>query len=118
MPACGGYVIGICNGFQVLTEAGLLPGALMRNAGLTFLCKTVSLRVATTDKRLYRRLRQGAGDPRADRASRRQLHHRCRGFWSALRDQDRIAFTYAQNPNGATAADIAGVLSETAACWA
>jgi len=43
----GGYVLGICNGFQVLTEAGLLPGALMRNAGLRFVCRTVGLRVAT-----------------------------------------------------------------------
>ena len=47
--AKGGYAIGICNGFQILTETGLLPGALMRNAGLKFICKTVDLRVATTD---------------------------------------------------------------------
>ncbi|MEC8796117.1 MAG: phosphoribosylformylglycinamidine synthase subunit PurQ, partial [Pseudomonadota bacterium] len=45
----GGYVLGVCNGFQVLTETGLLPGALMRNAGLKFLCKSVGLRVATAD---------------------------------------------------------------------
>jgi len=45
----GGYVLGICNGFQVLTETGLLPGALMRNAGLKFICKPVELTVATTD---------------------------------------------------------------------
>ena len=45
----GGYVLGVCNGFQVLTELGLLPGALMRNAGLTFLCKPVTLTVATAD---------------------------------------------------------------------
>ena len=42
-------VLGICNGFQVLTEAGLLPGALVRNAGLKFVCKTVPLEVVTTD---------------------------------------------------------------------
>ena len=47
--ARGGHVIGICNGFQVLTEMHLLPGALMRNAGLKFLCKSVELRVETTD---------------------------------------------------------------------
>ena len=46
--ARGGYVLGICNGFQVLTEMRLLPGALMRNAGLKFNCKTVELKVATT----------------------------------------------------------------------
>src|SRR3970282_832842 len=44
----GGPVVGICNGFQVLTEAGLLPGALQKNAGLKFLCRTVDLRVETT----------------------------------------------------------------------
>ena len=47
--ARGGYVLGICNGFQVLTEMGLLPGALMRNANLRFICKTVDLRVETAD---------------------------------------------------------------------
>ena len=45
----GGYVIGICNGFQVLTEAGLLPGVLMQNAGLRYICKTVTLDVTTSD---------------------------------------------------------------------
>ena len=45
----GGYVLGVCNGFQVLTELGLLPGALMRNAGLTFICKDASLRVEARD---------------------------------------------------------------------
>src|SRR5690606_3789310 len=44
----GGYVLGICNGFQVLTETGLLPGALLRNAGLKYICRTVGLRVATS----------------------------------------------------------------------
>ena len=44
----GGYVLGICNGFQVLTETGLLPGALLRNAGLKYICKTVGLKVETT----------------------------------------------------------------------
>ena len=45
----GGLVLGICNGFQILTEAGLLPGALMRNAGLKYICKQVHLRTETTD---------------------------------------------------------------------
>ena len=45
----GGYALGVCNGFQVLTETGLLPGALMRNADLKFICKTVDLDVATSD---------------------------------------------------------------------
>ena len=45
----GGYAIGICNGFQVLTETGLLPGVLLRNAGLKYICRTVGLRVETSD---------------------------------------------------------------------
>ncbi|MBO6777029.1 MAG: phosphoribosylformylglycinamidine synthase subunit PurQ, partial [Marinibacterium sp.] len=45
----GGYVYGVCNGFQVLTETGLLPGALLRNAGLKYICRTIGLRVTTTD---------------------------------------------------------------------
>lgn len=108
--ARGGYVIGICNGFQVLTEAGLLPGALMRNAGLTFLCKTVTLRVATTDSAFTAAYAKG-------QEIRVPIAHHDGNYTidaeglAALRDQDRIAFTYAQNPNGATA-DIAGVLSE------
>jgi len=47
--AGGGLVLGICNGFQILAEAGLLPGALMRNSGLKFICKQVHLRTETTD---------------------------------------------------------------------
>ena len=47
--ARGGYVLGVCNGFQVLTEMQLLPGALMRNAGLKFICKSVEMKVATTN---------------------------------------------------------------------
>lgn len=55
----GGPVVGICNGFQVLTEAGLLPGALQKNRGLKFLCTTVSLRVESTGSALTRRTRVG-----------------------------------------------------------
>lgn len=57
--ARGGYVLGICNGFQVLTEMGLLPGALMRNAGLRFVCRTVGLRVATSDSAYTATLARG-----------------------------------------------------------
>jgi phosphoribosylformylglycinamidine (FGAM) synthase-like amidotransferase family enzyme len=83
----GGYALGVCNGFQVLTETGLLPGALMRNAALKFVCKSVA--VAHHD-----------GNYTADDA-----------VLDMLRDQDRIAFTYADNFNGSRNA-IAGVLSE------
>ncbi|MCW1919877.1 phosphoribosylformylglycinamidine synthase subunit PurQ [Rhodobacter sp. KR11] len=107
--AKGGYVLGICNGFQVLTEMRLLPGALMRNAGLKFLCKTVTLNVATQDSAFTAVL------PKASQIQVPIAHHD--GNYTidaeglrALQDQDRVAFTYAANPNGATA-DIAGVLS-------
>ncbi|MEZ5913755.1 MAG: phosphoribosylformylglycinamidine synthase subunit PurQ [Paracoccaceae bacterium] len=106
----GGYVLGICNGFQVLTETGLLPGALMRNAGLTFICRTVDLVVGTDDSAFT------AGWQRGDHVAVPIAHHD--GNYTAdtdlvarLKGEDRIAFTYAQNPNGATA-DIAGILSE------
>ena len=58
--AAGGPVVGICNGFQVLTEAGLLPGALQKNAGLTFVCDTVELEVVSTRSVLTNRAARGA----------------------------------------------------------
>ena len=105
----GGYVLGICNGFQVLTETGLLPGTLMRNAGLRFVCRPVRLRVATADSAFTR------GWARGDEVTFPVAHHD--GNYAAdtellarLRDEDRIAFAYVGNPNG-SADDIAGVLS-------
>lgn len=56
----GGYVVGVCNGFQVLTETGLLPGALMRNAGIKFVCKSVPLSVDTTDSAFTSAYKPGA----------------------------------------------------------
>ena len=107
--ARGGYVLGICNGFQVLTEMGLLPGALMRNAGLKFICKTVTLTVATTNSPFT------AGYGLGQNIAVPVAHHDGNYTVDAnglaqLQAEDRIAFTYAQNPNGAMA-DIAGVLS-------
>ena len=106
----GGHVIGICNGFQVLCETGLLPGALMRNAGLTFVCRQQELIVQSTDSPYTRGYEKGA------RITVPIAHHD--GNYSAdedlvarLRGEDRVAFSYAQNPNG-SAGDIAGVLSE------
>lgn len=106
----GGYVLGICNGFQVLTEMGLLPGALMRNAGLKFICKMVELRVETAASDYT------SGYARGELIRLPVAHHD--GNYTAdaetlarLRAEDRVAFTYAQNPNGAMG-DIAGVLSE------
>ena len=105
----GGYVLGICNGFQVLTELGLLPGALMRNTGLTFLCKPAVLNVVTADSDFT------AGYAKGQQITIPVAHHD--GNYQAaaddlarLRDQDRIAFTYGPAINGSVG-DIAGVLS-------
>lgn len=106
----GGHVIGICNGFQVLCETGLLPGALMRNAGLTFVCRQQELIVESRDSPYTRGYAQGA------RVTVPIAHHD--GNYSAdedlvarLRGEGRVAFSYVDNPNG-SAGDIAGVLSE------
>ena len=103
-------VLGICNGFQVLLEAGLLPGALMRNAGLKFLCKPVGLSVATTDSPFT------SGYRKDQEITFPIAHHD--GNYTAdaellkrLAGEDRVAFRYTDNPNG-SAGDIAGVLSE------
>lgn len=106
----GGYAIGICNGFQVLAETGILPGALLRNAGLKYICKTVGLKVATSDSAFTQGYNAG------DVINIPIAHHDGNYFAddatiAALQDQDRIAFTYTDNPNGARA-DIAGILSE------
>ena len=107
----GGRALGVCNGFQVLCESGLLPGVLMRNANLRFLCKNVALRVETTASAFTSAYRVGQeisipiahhdGNYRADEDT-----------LARLKGEDRIAFTYAAGaPNGA-AEDIAGILSE------
>jgi phosphoribosylformylglycinamidine synthase len=117
--ARGVNILGICNGFQILAEAGLLPGALMRNAGLKFVCRDVWLTVATASSRFTAGWRAGQvirlpiahfdGNYVADAATLK-----------ALEDDHRIAFRYcdpsgavtpAANPNGSVA-NIAGVLNE------
>ena len=105
----GGYVLGICNGFQVLTETGLLPGALMRNSGLKFICRDVALEVATTNSAFTAGYKQGqrVTYPIAHHDGNYQLTG---DKLKELQDEDRIAFTYVDNPNGSVA-DIAGVLS-------
>ena len=106
----GGYVLGVCNGFQVLTETRLLPGALLRNAGLRYVCKTVPLRVETSDSVFTEGYNAGdvIGIPIA--------HHDGNYYAdddtiARLRGEDRVAFRYVDNPNGARD-DIAGILSE------
>jgi phosphoribosylformylglycinamidine synthase I len=105
----GGFVIGICNGFQVLTEMGLLPGVLMRNAGLRFVCKTVALRVETTASAYTSAYGRGQ-EIRVPVAHHDGNYTIDSEGLACLQSEDRIAFRYAQNPNGSMA-DIAGVLS-------
>ena len=106
----GGYVLGICNGFQVLTETGILPGALLRNAGLKYICKPVDLTVGTDQSAFT----QGYT---ADATITVPVAHHDGNYFAddatldRLAAEDRIAFTYARNPNG-SARDIAGILSE------
>jgi phosphoribosylformylglycinamidine synthase subunit PurQ / glutaminase len=109
--ADGGYVLGICNGFQILCEAGLLPGALKKNAGLKFLCKWTELRV------------ENAETPFTSRASKGQvlripINH-FEGNWyiddrslQQMRDKGQIVLRYVTNPNGALD-DVAGICNET-----
>ncbi|MCK0094622.1 phosphoribosylformylglycinamidine synthase subunit PurQ [Yoonia sp. F2084L] len=106
----GGYVLGVCNGFQVLTETGLLPGALMRNANLKFICKTVDLKVETSASAFTEGYNAGdtVGYPVAHHDGNYTVDDET---LAALRSEDRIAFSYVDNPNGSVA-DIAGVLSE------
>ncbi|MHC0052863.1 phosphoribosylformylglycinamidine synthase subunit PurQ [Actibacterium sp. D379-3] len=106
----GGYVLGVCNGFQVLTETGLLPGALIRNAGLKYICKPVPLTVETADSAFT------AGYDKGQAITVPIAHHDGNYNVDAetltrLNAEDRVAFRYADNPNGSVQ-DIAGVLSE------
>jgi phosphoribosylformylglycinamidine synthase len=117
--AKGGLVMGICNGFQILCEAGLLPGALLRNAGLKYICKQVHLRTETTDSPFTRTLRQG-------QVLKLPIGHMEGNYFcppetlEELEHAGRIAFRYVNpageataeaNPNGSME-NIAGVLSE------
>ena len=107
--ADGGLVFGICNGFQILVEAGLLPGALIRNRNLRFICKTIALTTSTTNSPFTSKLKQsqilnvpiahGEGQYFADPATLDELEA-----------EDRVAFRYVDNPNG-SARNIAGILS-------
>ena len=106
----GGYAIGICNGFQVLLETGLLPGALMRNAGLKFICRPVALEVATTASDFTQGFEAGTSVtfPVAHHDGNYQATETIR---TALAAEDRIAFRYTEELNGSVDR-IAGILSE------
>ena len=110
--ARGGIVLGVCNGFQILTEAGLLPGALMRNAGLKFVCKKVRLSVENDSTFFTRSMSKG------DVVTCPVAHHDGNYFADAetlksLEGNGQVVFRYAEgtNPNGAVN-DIAGIMNE------
>ncbi|HEX3663269.1 MAG TPA: phosphoribosylformylglycinamidine synthase subunit PurQ [Acidobacteriaceae bacterium] len=117
--ASGGLVLGICNGFQILCEAGLLPGALMRNAGLQYVCKQVYLRTETNDSPFTRTLSKG--QVLKIPIGHMEGNYFCdESTFADLQRHDRIVFRYATpegainpeaNPNGSLA-NIAGILNE------
>ncbi len=103
-------VLGICNGFQVLTEAGLLPGALMRNEGLNFVCRDVALTVETASSTFT------SGYTAGERVSFPVAHHDGNYFADTetldrLEGEGRVAFRYAESVNG-SARNIAGLLND------
>lgn len=107
--ASGGPVVGICNGFQVLTEAGLLPGALQKNRGLKFLCGPSLLRVESTNSVLTSAL--SVGDELAIPINHFEGNYTCSPETLAeLQSDDRIVLRYVDNPNGSVD-DIAGICS-------
>jgi phosphoribosylformylglycinamidine synthase len=108
--AAGGPVVGICNGFQVLCEAHLLPGALQKNAGLKFLCQTVELRVETTNSVLTNLAR--VGDVLRIPINHFEGNYVCDdATLAALRTDDRVVVRYVDNPNGSLD-NIAGICNE------
>ena len=106
--AAGVAVLGICNGFQILAEAGLVPGALISNAGLKFVCRTVALEVTSTASIFTAAYRPG-------QVIRLPVAHHDGCYvcppdeLKRLQDEDRIVLRYLDNPNGSTA-DVAGLL--------
>jgi len=107
--ADGGLVLGICNGFQILVEAGLLPGALLRNRELKFICREVRLQTETTASPFTSKLEKG-------QILRIPIAHGEGQYFADARTldeleaEDRVAFRYLENPNG-SARSIAGILS-------
>lgn len=106
----GGYVLGICNGFQVLCETGLLPGTLLRNSKLKYICKAIDLKVENSDSAYT------SGYSVGTQITIPIAHHDGNYFaddetLAALEGQNRVTFRYVDNPNGSLH-DIAGILSE------
>lgn len=106
----GGLVLGICNGFQILLESGLLPGAMLRNSSLKFICESVTLRVENTKNSFTKKYQKG------EELHMPIAHMEGNYFIDAeglkrLKDNGQIIFRYVKNPNGALD-DIAGITNE------
>jgi phosphoribosylformylglycinamidine synthase subunit PurQ / glutaminase len=107
--ADGGLVLGVCNGFQILVEAGLLPGALLRNRDLKFICRELRLRTETTNSPFTSRLTKGQ-TLRLPIAHGEGRYFADERTLDELEAEDRVTFRYLDNPNGSTR-DIAGILN-------
>jgi phosphoribosylformylglycinamidine synthase I len=105
----GGLVIGLCNGFQILVESGLLPGALLRNRGLKFICRPVELRIETTNSPFTSAGQKGQ-ILRMPIAHGEGCYYADERTLDELEAEDRVAFRYVENPNGSLR-NIAGILS-------
>jgi phosphoribosylformylglycinamidine synthase subunit PurQ / glutaminase len=109
--AAGGPVVGICNGFQVLTEAGLLPGALQKNRGLRFVCADAVVRVESADSVLTEGV--AVGTELRIPINHFEGNYTCdRETLAVLRAEERVVLRYVDNPNGSVD-DIAGVCNES-----
>ena len=106
----GGYILGVCNGFQILCETGLLPGALMRNMSLDFVCKPQALKVESANS-AFTSAYAGGSEVSIPIAHHDGNYVADDEVLNTIEGEGRVAFRYLGNPNG-SARDIAGVLSE------
>ena len=106
----GGLVLGVCNGFQILVEAGMLPGALIRNRGLKFICRELRLRVATANSPFTNTAQKG-DVLRMPIAHGEGCYFAAESTLDELEAEDRVAFRYVDNANGSLR-DIAGILNK------
>jgi phosphoribosylformylglycinamidine synthase len=107
--AGGGLVMGICNGFQILVESGLLPGALIRNRSLRFMCQTVELETQTTDSPFTCQAKRGQ-ILRIPIAHGEGCYYADDRTLDEIEAEDRVVFRYVDNPNGSLR-NIAGILN-------
>lgn len=106
----GGYILGVCNGFQILCETGLLPGALMRNTSLHFVCKPQTLKIESANS-AFTSAYAGTSEVTIPIAHHDGNYVADENTLDQIEGDGRIAFRYVGNPNG-SARDIAGVLSK------